>query len=188
MSLTFAQGQECGADPDGVYVGTRLTMPYDYKYVVVTLGRILKRQTTILGRGTCIVEASCEEIKDTELVVKIYFPLTSRKSEVDVLDDILSAASDSEWVHLHLPKIFSSRDVPTPDDSPSARLHKYFQDKNTKSADGKPFVYEQRVTRYILMEKLTPVDQLREPRDYAQVFFDILQSSSFLLYLAGAFR
>lgn len=185
LSANFAVWQASGMYPSDMFRGVELTMPYRGKEVAVTLGKTLRAhsesQTAFLVGGPYVVEASCKEIENADLVLKINFPKITRQSEVDILDAIIGSASeDSEWVHVHLPNKFSSFDVSALDGGLPSRLYRFFQDENIQfKGDKHTFSYEKRVMRLILWEKLMPIHRLREPSDYAQVFFDVLQSASF---------
>ncbi|KAK0218288.1 hypothetical protein EDD85DRAFT_867011 [Armillaria nabsnona] len=173
--------QEHRDDTATLFEGRELTLKKaDGTPVVLTLGKIIFRQPGIIGRDTCVVEATaedCEEWKGMETVVKISWQAKSRPSEKDFMNDVKNAVdkdgASHHWVADHLPNILLSQDFGMAGDSPQARLKEYFD--SARYADGDSFEYEKRVCRIMVQEKLYPITSLREPRHYAQGIFDILQ-------------
>ncbi|KAK0476419.1 hypothetical protein IW261DRAFT_1367795 [Armillaria novae-zelandiae] len=173
--------QEHRDDTATLFEGRKLTLEKaDGTPVVLTLGKIIFRQPGIIGRDTCVVEATaddCDEWKGMETVVKISWQATSRPSEKDFMNDVKNAVdkdgASHHWVADHLPNILLSQDFEMAEDSPQARLKEYFD--TASYAGGDSFKYESRVCRIMVQEKLYPITSLREPRHYAQGIFDILQ-------------
>ncbi|KAK0209753.1 hypothetical protein IW262DRAFT_1498223 [Armillaria fumosa] len=168
-------------DTATLFEGRKLTLKKaDGTPVVFTLGKMIFRQPGIIGRDTCVVEATaedCEEWKGMETVVKISWQAISRPSETDFMNDVKKAVDKDSalyhWVADHLPNILLSEDFKMAEDSPQARLKEYLD--AASYADGNSFQYESRVCRIMVQEKLYPITSLREPRHYAQGIFDILQ-------------
>ncbi|KAK0204451.1 hypothetical protein DFS33DRAFT_1259375 [Desarmillaria ectypa] len=176
--------QEHRNDTATLFEGRKLTVKKaDGNPVVLTLGKIIFRQPGIIGRDTCVVEATaedCEEWKGMETVVKISWQAKSRPSETDFMNDVKNAVdklskdgTSHHWVSDHLPNILLSQDFEMAEDSPQARLKKYFD--SASYADGDSFEYEERVCRIMVLERLYSITSLREPCQYAQGIFDILQ-------------
>ncbi|KAK0213999.1 hypothetical protein IW262DRAFT_289479 [Armillaria fumosa] len=173
--------QEHRDDTATLFEGRKLTLKKaDGTPVVFTLGKIIFRQPGIIGRDTCVVEATaedCEEWKGMETVVKISWQAKTRPSEKDFMNDVKKAVDKDSalhrWVADHLPNILLSEDFKMAEDSPQARLKEYFD--AASYADGDSFEYETRVCRIMVQEKLYPITSLREPGHYAQGIFDILQ-------------
>ncbi|KAK0470191.1 uncharacterized protein EV420DRAFT_1634605 [Desarmillaria tabescens] len=167
-----------------LFEGRKLTLKKaDGNPVALTLGKIIFRQPGIIGRDTCFVEATaedCGEWKGMETIVKISWQAKSRPSEKDFMDDVKNAVDElpkdgtsHQWVFDHLPNILLSQDFEMAEDSPQARLKAYFD--TASYADGDSFEYEERVCRIMVQEKLYSITSLREPRQYTQGIFDILQ-------------
>ncbi|KAG7442732.1 uncharacterized protein BT62DRAFT_973413 [Guyanagaster necrorhizus] len=170
-------------DKTAMFVGVKLKLKSgeDEENVEVILGRILSRQPGIVGRNTCVVEATSEhdEWKDKELVVKISWPATSRKSEAEfVIKAREKARSMPDWALDHLPDILLSQDFDHSADSTQANLVAFFA--KAMFAEEEKFEYEKRVCRITVQERLYPLEELRTVQEYAQVFFDILQIHKWL--------
>ncbi|KAK0447853.1 uncharacterized protein EV420DRAFT_862286 [Desarmillaria tabescens] len=148
--------------------------------VEVTLGCIISRHPSIIGRDTCVVEATSEheEWKGKQLIVKISWPDICRTSETDFVGKAREKARNMtqgkrpEWALNHLPDILLSQDFGYDIKSTQTNLVDFFA--KTMFAD-KKFEYEGRVCRIAVQEKLYSFDELQTPQEYAQVFFDILQ-------------
>ncbi|KAG7444812.1 uncharacterized protein BT62DRAFT_228547 [Guyanagaster necrorhizus] len=171
-------------DTATLFEGRKLTLKKsDGTPVVLTLGKIIFRQPGVIGRDTCVVEATAEgyeEWKGMETIVKISWQAKSRPSEKDFMNDVKNAVetmskdgAPRHWVADHLPNILLSQDFEMAEDSPQARLKEYFD--AVSYADGGSFNYEERVCRIMVEERLYSITSLREPRQYAQGIFDILQ-------------
>ncbi|KAG7447144.1 uncharacterized protein BT62DRAFT_844081, partial [Guyanagaster necrorhizus] len=158
----------------------------DDKKVEVTLGRVLSRQPGIVGRNTCVVGATSEhdEWKGKELVVKVSWPATSRKSETEFVITAREKARSMpegkrpDWALDHLPDILLSQDFNHGADSTQANLVAFFA--KAMFAEAEKFEYEKRICRITVQERLYPLEELRTVQEYAQVFFDILQIHKWL--------
>ncbi|KAG7444077.1 uncharacterized protein BT62DRAFT_1077903 [Guyanagaster necrorhizus] len=170
-------------DKTVMFVGVKLKLKSgeDEKNVEVTLDRILSHQPGIIGRGTCVVEATSvhNEWKDKELVVKISCPAASGKSEPEFVIRAREKARSMpqgkrpDWALDRLPDILLSQDFDYSADSTQANLVAFF-------AEEKEFEYEKRICQVMVQERLYPLEELRTVQEYAQVFFDMLQIHKWL--------
>ncbi|KAJ3728969.1 hypothetical protein DFJ43DRAFT_1156532 [Lentinula guzmanii] len=90
------------------------------------------------------------------IVVEVFFPSRSRPPEDALIQDARSKAESTggHWALNHL----------TYDESTvQGRLKSHLKEK-----------YEERAMRVVLLEKLHPLSELEDPRDFAQVLYDIL--------------
>ncbi|KAF9048257.1 hypothetical protein BDZ89DRAFT_1253469 [Hymenopellis radicata] len=150
--------------PSFLFAKRQIRLLVNNKPVLVTLGRILMRQPGIIGRNTCVLEASSPEWEGLELIVKISWLPSSRVAENVFIDRIVEAAADAgddaAWVLDHIPTVLHSQDFSLSEDSPGTRLRDYFEH------DG---------CRVSVHERLYPVDDLKTCSEVAQVLFDVLQ-------------
>ncbi|KAK0463012.1 uncharacterized protein EV420DRAFT_1149808 [Desarmillaria tabescens] len=164
----------------------KLKLGKDHKEVEVTLGRIIARQPGIVGRDTCVVEAMSAHKGWTgkELIVKISWPAVDRTSEAELVQKARDTAramkegAKPDWALDHLPDILLSQDFDYDADSTQAKLVAFFKD--ALLVEGKKVEYEERVCRITVQEKLYPLEELKTAKEYAQVFFDILQIHKWL--------
>ncbi len=98
----------------------------------VTLGRVIDRQTEIIGRCTFIVNATSTKWPDSELIVKITWSPTSRTSEADFMGSVREAVSKTgaDWVLDHLPSILHSQDFPHLQNEVKGRLAAFLNTLN----------------------------------------------------------
>ncbi|KAJ4467719.1 hypothetical protein C8J55DRAFT_383352, partial [Lentinula edodes] len=134
----------------------------------VKMGRVLFRSNGVIGRGsmvmrvTCICESSSQcDWSGKKLVLKLSFPSKTRASEKAFMDKCKKATDEHIWVFNHLPEIYYSF---VSAQSPQAQLKEIFGDE-----------YEMRVVCGIILEELQPLSSLETKREYAQVFYDIVQ-------------
>ncbi|KAK0201059.1 hypothetical protein DFS33DRAFT_1101359 [Desarmillaria ectypa] len=184
--------ERCGnpKDETAIFIGVKLQLKLkldkDETEVEVTLGRIISRQPGIVGRDTCVVEATSEHEgwKGKELIVKISWPAISRRSEAELVKTARDMArtmtygKKPDWALDHLPDILLSQDFDYDTDSTQAKLVTFF--KNASLVEEKKVEYEQRVCRITVQERLYPLEELTTVKEYAQVFFDILQIHKWL--------
>ncbi|KAK0463593.1 uncharacterized protein EV420DRAFT_1264636 [Desarmillaria tabescens] len=178
----------CRDDPKSLFQGVKLnlTVSEDGAQVVLTLGRIISRQPGIIGRDTCVTEATASEYepwKEKELVAKISWPAASRVSEVEFVIKARKMAREmpqplvdgvqSDWALDHLPDIIHSQDFDFDADSPQAALREFFL--KAKWANNQIFLHEDRVCRVTVQERLHRLEELKTPQEYAQVIVDITQ-------------
>ncbi|SJL08517.1 uncharacterized protein ARMOST_11881 [Armillaria ostoyae] len=167
----------------GVKLPLKLKSGKGDEEVEVTLGRILSRQPAIIGRHTCVVEAESayEGWKGKKLVIKISWPAVERKSEADLVKiarekvQTMKTGKKPDWALDHLPDILLCQDFGYDADSTQANIAAFC--KKAKCAENETMDYEHRVCRIMVQEKLYPLEELRTVEEYAQVFFDILQSA-----------
>ncbi len=167
----------------GVKLPLKLKSGKGDEEVEVTLGRILSRQPAIIGRHTCVVEAESayEGWKGKKLVIKISWPAVERKSEADLVKiarekaRTMKTGKKPDWALDHLPDILLCQDFCYDADSTQANIAAFC--KRAKCAENETIDYENRVCRITVQEKLYPLEQLRTVEEYAQIFFDILQSA-----------
>ncbi|KAK0239568.1 hypothetical protein EDD85DRAFT_880871 [Armillaria nabsnona] len=178
----------CRDDPKTVFQGVKLNLTVSEveTKVALTLGRIVSRQPGIVGRDTCVVEATTSEYepwKEKELVVKISWPASTRISEVEFVTKARKMAQEmpqspidgcqSDWALDHLPDIVHSQDFGYDADSPQATLRELFL--IAKWANDQTFLHKDRVCRVTVQERLHRLEELKTPREYAQVLVDIAQ-------------
>ncbi|KAG7446129.1 uncharacterized protein BT62DRAFT_1076518 [Guyanagaster necrorhizus] len=170
-------------DPKKLFSGLLTTLQRNGKTIEVNLGRTIYRQRGLIGRDSCVVAATCNEWPGMKLVVKISWPSTSRKSEKALVDKAKAEADKKagdgkrHWVLDHLPNILHEQDFPFDDDSAQKMIAEVLHDGEFIGGEG---TYEDRVLRISVMEELFPIKSLREAKDYAQVFVDILQCHKWL--------
>lgn len=122
----------------------------------------------------CICETRGCTLKGRTLVIKLSSPSESQEAEGDHIEHARKQAKDSDalWALDHLPTVLDSVTIPYDKaNTPQRKLGKAFENDND------PF--EIRVWRVMILEKLDPLDALEDPKEYAQVFYDILQGESF---------
>ncbi|KAJ3892939.1 protein kinase [Lentinula edodes] len=122
------------------------------------------------------VECLCMEADCTwngeRKIVKISFMNTDRQSEQGLIEEARSKAQSTGelWALNHLPNAIHSLSLlPNKKKAFHRRLKTYLKDK-----------YEERVMHVTVFEKLHPLSELEDPRDFAQVFYDILQIHQWL--------
>jgi hypothetical protein len=125
------------------------------------LGETVFHQHGLIGRGTCVIRATCVENRhgaDTKvwngpLIVKLSWPAKSRTPEHVILEQAYKAADYDEhcWVLKHLPKVLHTEDVD--DNLLSQALIDRMGDE-----------YEECVLRIMVQEALYPVtEQITAP-------------------------
>jgi hypothetical protein len=149
----------------------------------VEITRVIFRSEGIVGRSSIVVEVKCVcdrcsedgdcSWKQKELVMKVSFPSKTRVPENHIITTAREHAEKHGhlWALNHLPFVEDCITFPYHEtDTIQGRLKAHFQDK-----------YEERVMRVTFLEKLYPLKELYDPRDIAQVFFDVLQSECYLI-------
>ncbi|KAK7464459.1 hypothetical protein VKT23_006629 [Stygiomarasmius scandens] len=133
------------------------------------------------GRGSTVIKAKhvCGNWGDKEVVMKISFPAEGRQGEDELVAKAVKKAKelgkDHTWAEDHLPTILWSHTYTLDKNSPQSQLAEYLQQNNPD----KP--YEKRVLRITVQRILEPITNLTDPREYAQVFFDVLQIHRWLI-------
>ncbi|KAK0231492.1 hypothetical protein IW262DRAFT_1263042 [Armillaria fumosa] len=172
-------------DPALLFSGLEMTLKKDNKRISLILGTIVYRQRGLFGRDTCVIRATCPEWEGKKLVVKISWPSASRKSEKTLLDIAIAKANEmakpgeTHWVLNHLPNIFHEQDFKFDDDDSVQKLISEMV-HGGQYVGGRDGAYEGRVLRITVLEEIYPITSLRNDRDYAQVFVDILQCHKWL--------
>ncbi|KAJ3866114.1 protein kinase [Lentinula novae-zelandiae] len=153
----------------------------------VKITKVLYRAEGIIGRCSIVVEVEClcteagcdwhEEGKATTKVMKISFPSMTRPSEDGLIGEARSKAESSGdlWALNHLPEVIDSITFPYHEQTTvQGRLKKHLKDD-----------YEERVMRVTFLDKLQPLSDLEDPREFAQVFYDVLQIHQWLYERVG---
>ncbi|KAJ4471217.1 protein kinase [Lentinula lateritia] len=153
----------------------------------VKITKVLYRAEGIIGRCSIVVEVVClcreadcfwhEEGNQKTRVMKISFPSKTRPCEDGLIGEARSKAESSgqRWALNHLPEVIDSITFPYHENTTvQGRLKKHLKDD-----------YEERVMRVTFLEKLHPLSELTDPREYAQVFYDILQIHQWLYECVG---
>ncbi|KAJ3800289.1 protein kinase [Lentinula aff. detonsa] len=110
-------------------------------------------------------------------IMKISFPSRTRTSEEVFIRKARAKAETSgdHWTFNHLPNIIDSITITyDPEKLVQGRLKAHLKEK-----------YEERVMRVTILEKLHPLSELRNLREFAQVFYDILQIHQWLYECVG---
>ncbi|KAH7880931.1 protein kinase [Lentinula edodes] len=153
----------------------------------VKITKVLYRAEGIIGRCSIVVEVEClcteagcdwhEEGQATTKVMKISFPNMTRPSEDGLIGEARSTAESSGdfWALNHLPEVIDSITFPYHEETTvQGRLKKHLKDD-----------YEERVMRVTFLDKLQPLSDLEDPREFAQVFYDVLQIHQWLYERVG---
>ncbi|KAJ3898191.1 protein kinase [Lentinula edodes] len=153
----------------------------------IRITKVLYRAEGIIGRCSIVVEVVClceeadcvwhEEGNQKTRVMKISFPSKTRPCEDGLIGEARSKAESSgqRWALNHLPEVIDSITFPYHEHTTvQGRLKKHLKDD-----------YEERVMRVTFLEKLHPLSELTDPREYAQVFYDILQIHQWLYECVG---
>ena len=144
------------------------------KDVDVILEDVVSREPAVIGRSTVVLNARIEaELwKGLPLVVKVSWPTSGRVSETSFIRKAHEkAVGNHKWAADHLPKVYRARDViPTQDSIPNSVAGMF---EGAKFLDTRSFVYERRVLRIIVQERLVPLRYLSSVRDIGQVFLDV---------------
>ncbi|KAK0421557.1 hypothetical protein EV421DRAFT_1879623 [Armillaria borealis] len=179
-------GKMKGKNPVNLFNGLKMTLQgANGTDIFLTLGDIIHRQRGLIGRNTCVVLAHSSAWPNRDLVVKISWPGVYRDSEKKLMDaakakaDEMAGKGKTHWVLDHLPEILHSQDFRFNDeDSPQKRLMELLIE--AKYADKKTFIYEERLLRITVSERLFPITDLTDVKDIAQVFFDIFRCHHWL--------
>ena len=136
------------------------------------LGGTVFHQHSLIGRGTCVVRATCiekgngvcGEAWNGQLIVKLSWPAKSRMSEQLIIEQARSKADNDEhrWVLKHLPKVLHGEDV---------HVNLLSQDLIDRLGD----TYEERILRIIVQEELFPFTERMTAPDLAESFRQIFK-------------
>lgn len=146
------------------------------KFMLIDDSIVLFRSANIVSRMSIVLEVKCIcetrgcTLKGRTLVIKQSSRSESGEAEGDLIEHARKQAQDSDalWALHHLPTVLDS--VTFPYDNSQGRLDKAFENGNNSS--------KIRVWRMTISEKLEPLAALEDPKEYAQVFYDILQGAS----------
>ena len=139
----------------------------------LTFGEVISHEPSLAGRSTAVLHATSSKWKNADLVVKISWPGSGRVSETEFLEKATSLAEstgEDKWALNHLPRVLYAQDVVFDSDSTQARVASLFSE--AEFANGE-YVYERRVLRIIVQERLHPLKELTNVRDIGQVFLDV---------------
>ncbi|KIK59149.1 hypothetical protein GYMLUDRAFT_262222 [Collybiopsis luxurians FD-317 M1] len=147
----------------------------------VVLRKLLSRSDVLIGQGPIVVEVGCDcqdqgcnwkgengrcDWDGLDLVMKISFPAAGRVPEDEIIRDLLNLAVDQHsWALNHLPKLLCSFTVRFGDDSIQKRLKMELGDE----------IYEERVIRGSIQEKIFHIEQVKSDFEEAQVVYDAFQ-------------
>ncbi|KAF9040245.1 hypothetical protein BDZ89DRAFT_1156757 [Hymenopellis radicata] len=190
----FADRERTGhkvVDRRNTYCGITMTLPLPdgSRSIKVTLGPLIAQEPGIIGRSTCVFEATSEEWPGMKLAVKLSWPGEKRTSEAVFLEAAKKAAAgdaapgERHWVLDHLPNLLLTHDFATEADSTEARIAQMLS--GAEFAGDKAFSYEHRVLRITIHELLFPLETLTNVQDVAQVFADAIQCHGWLYKCPG---
>ncbi|KAJ4500778.1 protein kinase [Lentinula lateritia] len=175
--------QQFANDPQGLVGASYSFKGSDGVVHIVVIEQVLYRAEGIIGRCSVVVEVTCIcqdsgcKWNGERKIMKISFPSKSRPSEEGLIYDARSKAESSgeHWALNHLPKVIDSITLPYHEkETVQGRLKTHLKDK-----------YEERVMRVTILEKLHPLSELEDPREFAQVFYDVLQIHQWLYECVG---
>jgi hypothetical protein len=136
------------------------------------LGGTVFHQHGLIGRGTCVVQATCIEKENGvfgkawngQLIVKLSWPAKSRMSEQVIIEQArLKADNDKHrWVLKHLPNVLHAEDV---------HVNLLSQALIDRLGDA----YEERILRIIVQEELFPFTERMTAPDLAESFREIFK-------------
>ncbi|KAJ3914822.1 protein kinase [Lentinula edodes] len=178
-------------DPSALVGATYTFTGSDGRRRRLKITKVLYRAEGIIGRCSIVVEVVClceeadcvwheegnEERNQKTRVMKISFPSKTRPCEDGLIGEARSKAESSgqRWALNHLPDVIDSITFPYHEHTTvQGRLKKHLKDD-----------YEERVMRVTFLEKLHPLSELTDLREYAQVFYDILQIHQWLYECVG---
>ncbi|KAJ3715958.1 protein kinase [Lentinula guzmanii] len=154
-----------------------------FKRTVIIENVLYRAEGIIIGRCSVVVGVRCVctlpgchwHVRNK--IMKISFPSRTRTSEEVFIRKARAKAETSgdHWAFNHLSNIIDSITITyDPEKSVQGRLKAHLKEK-----------YEERVMRVTILEKLHPLSELRNLREFAQVFYDILQIHQWLYECVG---
>ncbi|KAF5381483.1 hypothetical protein D9757_008133 [Collybiopsis confluens] len=172
------------------FVGSTYTLVVEEVERLLCITRVIFRSDGLIGRGTSVLDVDCIQEENVSengerttitpehswkarpLVLKLSFAPSARTSEGDLICAARKHArdNDSDWALKHLPLVVACVDSPDRKGTDptqttlQGRLKSQFED-----------AYEMRSLRATVLEKLEPLSSLKSAREFAQVFYDILQ-------------
>ena len=147
----------------------------DGKELKVTLQEVISREPAMIGRSTVVLNAKPQEgylKRDTQLVVKVSWPTSGRVPETEFLNEACATAKgEHAWALKHLPRMYCSEDTTFKKGSIPESVAILFD--NATLANNKGFVYERRVLRVMVQERLVALRYMSNVKDIGQVFLDV---------------
>ncbi|KAJ3848372.1 hypothetical protein EV368DRAFT_68332 [Lentinula lateritia] len=176
--------QEFADDPQDLIDAVYCFKEIDGRTRKVIIKSILYHAKDIVGLHSLIVDVECLCTKtgckwqgNEKKVMKISFMGTARQSEQGLIGEARSKAETTGelWALNHLPSAIHSLSL-----LPNRRKasHRYSR-KNLKET------YEEQAMHVTVLEQLHPLSELEDPRDFAQVFYDVLQIHQWLYECGG---
>lgn len=149
--------------------GTFVTVPSESYIIILTNAYVVlfrSDRMSIVLEVVCICGNSDCHLCDRSLVMKLSYPSEGRQAEdAHIKHARTEAEKSARWALQHLPELFEVATIE-------------YDETNTPQGETSG-TYERCVLRVTIMEKLEPLEALEDLRDYAQVFYDILQGVSF---------
>ncbi|KAJ4478065.1 protein kinase [Lentinula aciculospora] len=155
----------------------------DGKTRTVVIKAVLHHAEGIVGCFSIVVEVECIctafgcTWHGERKIMKINFPGPSQTPEEDFIREAREKAESSgeHWALNHLPEVLDSISITYEEKTNvQGRLKTHLKER-----------YEERLMCVTVMEKLHPLSELKDLRDLAQVFYDILQIHQWLYECAG---
>ena len=146
------------------------------KGLSIILEDVVSREPAIVGRSTVVLNARVQGggPEAIPLVVKVSWPTSGRVSETKFLEKACSMAKGKyAWATNHLPDVRHPEDVIFTKGSTPESIAGLFGEAELAGS----FVYERRVLRIIVQERLVPLRYLPSVREIGQVFLDIACST-----------
>ncbi|KAJ3860478.1 hypothetical protein EV359DRAFT_85284, partial [Lentinula novae-zelandiae] len=176
--------QEFADNPQGLIDTVYSFKEIDGRTRQVIIKSILYHAKDIVGLHSLIVDVECLCTKtgckwqgNEKKVMKIRFMGTARQSEQGLIGEARSKAEATGelWALNHLPSAIHSLSL-----LPNRRKasHRYLR-KTLKEK------YEEQAMHVTVLEQLHPLSELEDPRDFAQVFYDVLQIHQWLYECGG---
>ncbi|KAJ4478136.1 protein kinase [Lentinula aciculospora] len=170
-------------NPQGLIGSTYCLKGSDGRTRTVVIKAVLYRAEGIVGRCSIVVEVECICMESgckwhgERKVMKISFPSRSRIPEDVLIREARTEAESSgeHWALNHLPELLDTISITYEEKTTvQGRLKAHLKER-----------YEERVMRVTVMEKLHPISELKDLRELAQVFYDILRIHQWLYECAG---
>lgn len=154
--------------------------------MAITLGRVLSRDTSIIGRSTTTFSGTSDEWPGMNLVVKIGFPTVQvgRESEETFIRAATEKAHEFSkegeryWVLDHLPQLLYAETADLDEIEENVRV---LCTKGDYVGERPP--YHDRRRRILVYEMLYPLETLTTARDLVQVFVDITAGMCFFCFV-----
>ncbi|KAJ3860477.1 protein kinase [Lentinula novae-zelandiae] len=176
--------QEFADDPQDLIDAVYCFKEIDGRTRKVIIKSILYHAKDIVGLHSLIVDVECLCTKtgckwhgNEKKVMKISFMGTARQSEQGLIGEARSKAESigELWALNHLPNVIHSLSLlPNRRKASHRRLKKTLKEK-----------YEEQAMHVTVLEQLHLLSELEDPRDFAQVFYDVLQIHQWLYECGG---